>query len=284
MSRYAPAILGVLVIVGLTIPQIVMTDRFAESNVIAEEQAKLLANVPMKFGDWVGEDLQVTSVVRQVAGAVGALSRVYRNKRTGDEVNLWLIVGHARPICGHTPNICYPSSGFIQRASENSLHPFTFPGQPEAPFWTNTFTKEDLTGRQFVRVFWAWYNPLDEDAQHGKVRWQAVKNPRWQFGNTRALFKMYFTNQMRDPRETTEDSPCSRFARDFLPVVGQALSQAPAKASEVVVEDESAGPSQDVSLESVEGESGKSEVAPDNTEGSAAAEESPPAEAGDRQN
>ena len=30
MSRYLPAILGVLVIVGLTIPQFVMTDRLGQ--------------------------------------------------------------------------------------------------------------------------------------------------------------------------------------------------------------------------------------------------------------
>ena len=46
MSRYLPAILGVLVIVGLTIPQILMTDRFAGSNFTADQQAELLKNVP----------------------------------------------------------------------------------------------------------------------------------------------------------------------------------------------------------------------------------------------
>jgi hypothetical protein len=35
---------------------------------------------------------------------------------------------------------------------------------------------------------------------------------------------MYFTSEMRDPKETTEESPCSRFARDFLPIVNTALS------------------------------------------------------------
>jgi hypothetical protein len=237
MSRYLPAILGVLVIVGLTIPQFIMTDRLHNSNAIAEAQAKLLSRVPKDFGDWRGEDREVTDEVRRTAGTVGAISRVYRNTRTGDQVDLWLIVGHARPVSAHTPNICYAASGFIQRAPENSLHPFAFPGQEEAPFWTNTFVKEDSTGRQLVRVFWSWYNPLDEDAQKGDVHWQASKNPRWQFGNTRALYKMYFTSVMRDPKETTEESPCSRFARDFLPVVDKALAQVDGKSVAEPVEE-----------------------------------------------
>src|SRR5262245_25254287 len=229
MSRYLPAILGVLVIVGLTIPQFLMTDRMADSNAIADAQAKLLDYDPKKFGDWTSDDTEITQEVRRTAGATGAISRTYRNSRTGDQVSLWLIVGHARPVSAHTPNVCYAGSGFVQRAPENSLHPFAFPGQPEEPFWTNTFVKEDTTGRQLVRVFWSWYNPLDEEAQQGKVHWQAAKNARWQFGNTRALYKMYFTSVMRDPKETTEESPCSRFARDFLPIVDKALAQVDGK-------------------------------------------------------
>ncbi|MEX0642599.1 MAG: exosortase-associated EpsI family protein [Pirellulales bacterium] len=240
MTRYLPAILGVLLIVVLTVPQVLMSDRFADSNRIAEEQAELLQKVPDKFGDWIGEDMKVTEEVRRTAGATGAISRLYRNTRTGDQVNLWLIVGHARPVSAHTPNICYAGSGFVQRAPENSLHAFAFPGQDEAPFWTNTFIKEDTTGRQLVRVFWSWFNPLDEAANNGEVHWQAAKNPRWQFGNTRALYKMYFTSVMRDPKETTDESPCSRFARDFLPVVdtvlaqveGKSVSEAPAAAED----------------------------------------------------
>ncbi len=224
MSRYWPIVLGVLVIVGLTIPQIRMTDRFADANVTALQRADLLKNVPKTIGNWQGEDMPVEETVRDTAGVVGpAISRVYRNSRTGETVDLWLIVGHGRAISGHTPNICYRSAGFEMRAPESSLYPMVFEGQPEAPFLTNTFFKEDVTGRRLVRVFWSWYNPeTDEDLS--TVEWEAPSNARWYFGNTRALYKMYFTSEMRDPMETAEESPCLRFARDFLPVVNKALA------------------------------------------------------------
>jgi hypothetical protein len=35
---------------------------------------------------------------------------------------------------------------------------------------------------------------------------------------------MYFTASMRDPKETADESPCVRFARDFLPEVNKALA------------------------------------------------------------
>lgn len=223
MSRYLPIILGVLAIVGLTIPQIVMSDRFAGANFSAEQQAKLLDNVPMEFGDWVGENMAIDKETRRTAGAIGAVSRNYRNSRTGEDVKLWLIVGHARVISAHTPDICFRSSGFTMRAPENSKHPFAFEGQSPAQFWTNTFVKEDATGRQLVRVFWSWYNPSGE-SQDGRVHWEAPTNSRWHFGNTRAVYKMYFTSNMRDPKETTEQSPCVNFAREFLPIVDEALT------------------------------------------------------------
>lgn len=224
MSRYLPIVLGVLVIVGLTIPQIVMSDRFASTNVSASQRAELLKKVPKKIGDWIGEDMPIDKNVRDVAGAVGAVSREYRNSRTNEKVNLWLIVGHARAISSHTPNTCYPASGFEQRARENSLYPMEFPGVPRAPFWTNTFFKEDVNGRRLVRVFWSWHNPPTDEESKGKVVWEAPENSRWHFGNTRALYKMYFTSEMRDTSETAEQSACLRFAREFMPIVNEALA------------------------------------------------------------
>jgi hypothetical protein len=223
MSRYLPIVLGVLLIVGLTIPQIRMTDRFSGENITVEQQAELLKLVPTKFGNWRGEEMDVDEQVRERAGAVGAVSRVYRNIRTRDVVNLWLIVGHGRPVSRHTPNVCYRTSGFEARAEEDSLYPMTFGDEEQAQFWTNTFFKEDFSGRQLIRVFWSWYN-TESDEHPGEVVWEAPTNPRWYFGNTRALYKMYFTSEMRDPMETAEQSPCLQFAREFLPEVNKALS------------------------------------------------------------
>lgn len=231
MSRYLPIVLGVVAIVGLTVVQSLMSDRFVDTNVTAEQRAKLLANVPKEFGEWTGEDLKVTEEVRDTAGAVGCVSRMYTNQRTGEKVKLWLIVGHARDISAHTPDVCFPGSGFSMRAPSHSLYPFAY-GQSDpnnAKFWTNTFIKEDsLAGRQLERVFWAWYNP-----QPGApVVWRAETNPRWTFGNTRALFKMYFTSQMGDVNETTEDSAALEFGKQFLPIIERILSDSDIRAPE----------------------------------------------------
>jgi hypothetical protein len=225
MSRYLPIAVGILLIVGLTIVQVRMTDRLSDGNFTAAQRAELLKNVPMNIGDWKGTDMEVLESVKQTAGAEGTpISRRYRNSRTGEEVDLWLVVGHGRPISAHTPDICYPSSGFHARSAENAVHTMVMRDDTQVPFLTNTFFREDrLTGRRLYRVFWAWYNTENEDHE-GKVVWEAPTNARWYFGNTRALYKMYFTSVMRDTGETAEKSAAVNFALDFLPVVNGALT------------------------------------------------------------
>jgi hypothetical protein len=254
MTRYLPIVVGVLLIVGLTIRHAQMSDRFAASNVSAEQRAELLRLIPMSFGDWHGEDKPVDPEVKAKAGSIGeAVSRNYRNARTGERVDLWLIVGHAREISAHTPDVCYPGAGFEARGKENGLYPLVINGQ-EASFWTNTFYKEDVTGRHLLRVFWTWFNSESKENQ-GKVVWESPQNARWVFGNTRALYKMYFTSEMRDSMETPDQSSCIHFARDFLPEVEKALTQVSAP-----------GTAKSPELKAASGES-SAEVAPSTSAG-----------------
>jgi hypothetical protein len=222
MMRQIPIILGVLALVGLTLAEARMSGRFQGSNMTEEEFAALLKNVPETIGDWHGVNLPVEEQVRKTAGARGYVSRSYKNDLTGEVVTVWLIVGHSKDVMRHTPDVCYVSSGFTARAPENSLQSFVFNGKDLGEFYTNTFIKEDMTGRQLVRVFWSWYKPADD----GTVEWKAPKIVRMEFGNTPALYKLYFTNNMLNYRETTEESASMKFAKEFLPVVDKALSSA----------------------------------------------------------
>jgi Protein of unknown function (DUF3485) len=220
MMRQLPIVLGVLAVVGFTVAEARISGRFQGSDITEEQFAEMLKNVPMNIGDWEGKDLPVEDQVKKTAGARGYVSRSYKNSISGETVSIWLIVGHSKDIVRHTPDICYPSSGFTTRSPENSIQSFVFDGESMGDFYTNTFIKEDAIGRQLVRVFWSWYKPSED----GTVTWKAPKIVRWEFGNARSLYKLYFTSPMRDIRETTDESPCMKFAEEFLPVVDKALS------------------------------------------------------------
>ena len=227
MIRQLPIILGVLALIGFTMAEARMSGRFQGSDMTEEQFAAMLKQVPQDIGDWHGTDLPVEDQVKKTAGARGYVSRRYTNKITGESVTIWLIVGHSRHVVRHTPDVCYPSSGFKTMSPENSRETFVFEGQPKADFFTNKFLREDVTGRHLERVFWSWFKPQKD----GKVVWKAPDVVRWEFGNSPSLFKLYFTSAMRDYRETTNEGPSMKFAELFLPVVDKALSTAPEPAA-----------------------------------------------------
>ena len=202
-----------------------MSDRWAATNITAEEFAARFAKVPKTIGDWEGEDLEVDEIVRKTAGAVGYVSRVYTNQVNGQQVKLWLIVGHSRDICRHTPDVCYQSSGAYKQSKENIPFTLAFDDLPAADFWTNTFIIEG-EGRSLQRVFWTWFNPSDS-APAEEVVWEAPKYQRFRFGNARALYKMYFTGTMPGPSQTADESPCMEFAKEIMPTLQEALSAEP---------------------------------------------------------
>jgi hypothetical protein len=220
MIRQLPIVLGVVALIGFTVAEARMSGRFQGSNMTEEMFAALLDKVPMDIGEWHGTNMPVDDQVKKTSGARGYVSRSYRNSVTDEEVTIWLIVGHSKDVCRHTPDVCYPSSGFQTMSPENARETFVFEGQPHADFYTNKFLKEDETGRQLLRVFWSWYKPADD----GAVAWEAPEIVRWRFGNAPSLFKLYFTSSMRDYKETTDESPCMKFAEVFLPIVDKALS------------------------------------------------------------
>jgi hypothetical protein len=237
------AVAGV-VLAGATLVEARLSDRWSESNVSAQEFAQRFARVPKSIDDWHGEDLPVDEKVQEKSGAVGYVSRSYRNSRTGETVTLWLIVGHARDICRHTPDICYPSAGFHMQSDHNVRQTLTGEGlDDKEEFWTNTFIKEDSLGTSRVRVFWAWNSASKETA--GKLDWEAPDHPRFYYGNDRALYKMYFSNTMGSATETADDSPAVRFAKRFLPVLNQALLTDPEATAPSETAPADAAPSQE---------------------------------------
>ena len=118
-----PALLGGILIVSLSFYEgYALKDRWGTPGAEAAELGKRFEQVPKEIGDWVGEDLPVDEIVKNTAGAVNYVSRRYKNQQTGRDVTLWLIVGHSRDICRHTPNICYPASGFRQDGIQIKYH------------------------------------------------------------------------------------------------------------------------------------------------------------------
>jgi hypothetical protein len=218
LRLFIPVGVTVLLIGLATWREAIYSDRWATSSVSAEDFGQRFELVPRKVGPWVGEDKEETQEVLEMAGAVRHVSRTYVNSETNARVDLWLVVGHSRDICRHTPDICYPGHGFSQLGSRLKQR-IDVPGEPPATFFTAKFRDESaLGGQQVQRVFWAW-----NGNEEGKDVWDAPEYQKQYYGNNTALYKMYFTASMKDLDEPVEDSAALEFGKLMIPAVNRAL-------------------------------------------------------------
>lgn len=213
---YVPVAVTMVLLVSLTIVEAQFSDRWTDSSISAEEFGKRFANLPMEVGAWVGTDEEVKDETLEVAGAVNHVSRYYLNDSTNERVDIWLVVGHARDIGRHTPDVCYPSQGFAQDGDKLKQH-IEASGEEPATFFTARFRSESNPGRP-TRVFWAWHaNQTPED------QWEAPDNTRLAFGNNTALYKLYFTSNMSDKNQPITENIGYEFAKIMLPVINRTL-------------------------------------------------------------
>lgn len=225
-----PALLGGILILSLSFVEgFYMKDRWGKPGAEAAEMGKLFAQVPKEIGDWVGEDLPVDEIVKNTAGAVNYVSRRYHNERTDRDVTLWLIVGHSRDIVRHTPNICYPASGFREDGLQIKYH-FDLNDDETADFYTSKFIKDDAFGRRVERVFWSWNHP-------DYNKWEAPDSARMHYGLSNALYKVYFTSSVLMDEDSADENVAAEFAELMLPAINAALfPNGKAENEEVVVE------------------------------------------------
>ncbi len=213
-----PIALAVLIVVSLTLVEASISDRWRDGSIDATDFDKLFEQVPKEgkeIGAWEGVDLPVGDLVKKTAGAVSYVSRRYTHMTTGRQVTLWLIVGHSRDICRHTPNVCRRTSGYTQLGSQ-STHRIESDGQDPAVFYTAKFEKQDAFGRSVERVFWAWNLP-------GTNLWEAPGSPRRHYGNSRALYKLYFTSDVMSDEDRVDKNIAAEFAEMMLPKINAAL-------------------------------------------------------------
>lgn len=220
LRLYVPVAVTVVLIGSLTAWESIYSDRFTSSSVTAAEFGKRFANLPMEIGVWEGKDNPVKEETLKTAGAVNHVSRTYTNRETNEKVDVWLVVGHARDICRHTPNVCYPSQGFSMDGAQLKQAIDAEDGAAKGAFHTARFRQESALahGSPLVRVFWAWNPNTGEDQQ-----WVAPDNSRLAFGNNTALYKLYFTSGMKDRDESVSDNVAVKFGRLALPVINKTL-------------------------------------------------------------
>jgi hypothetical protein len=220
MSRLMPVATAVLLLLAYGLADGYWTDRWSLSRELAEAPARLAA-VPLRVGDWEGEESELDPRQARQGEIKGSILRRYTNRATGEALSVLLVCGRPGPIAVHSPEVCLGGAGFeLQREEER--RGVSGPGlSGEDSFWEGRFHKPAEAVPEVIDVDWSW---------NAGAGWKAVKNPRLFFARQRVLYKLYVTRAVARPDAAPgagaageARGPSREFLTVFLPEVDRAL-------------------------------------------------------------
>jgi hypothetical protein len=240
------AALAGLLVVGVTVVQGTWTERWVRQDDGGRlaEAAELLERVfPERFGEWVCEqELDSNDQELQRAGAVGHVSKLYRNTRTNARVSAFVVCATPHDASGHTPDRCYPGAGFEIGETEHR-HEVKLPDGTEVETFTATFRKAGQT----LRIFWTYGIPdgpdpdgpdpdgkggassaggeqrVAQDAGTGRLRWIAPGIARIALSGEPAVYKLYAIIDQTKLTTSQATAECSDFIATGLAALNEQL-------------------------------------------------------------
>lgn len=194
MIRYSHLGVALALILGPGLTLGIWTGRFVHSDEPGASGARL-ENLPLDFGEWHGADLTIDKGSLAIGEIVNYKDRRYINLRTRSDFSALVVCGRPGPISVHTPESCFPGSGYSMVGSPTSVYLNLGDDLPAAEFKTARFRKQGANEVQEIQTFWAWTTDGN---------WQAPNYPRWTFGGSPALYKVYITRAATD-KESVEE-------------------------------------------------------------------------------
>src|SRR5271157_2144912 len=140
-------VLSLAVVMALTVASGVLQGRIRNRwgpPEIMLAAAKKLEDVPRQFGGPHNDRWQLKSTetmdqyALEMLECTGYIVRTYENRKTGDVVSMFVVVGPAGPIAVHTPEICFPSQNYKSRDTRERVAIPDAQGQ-EDQFWALSF-------------------------------------------------------------------------------------------------------------------------------------------------
>jgi hypothetical protein len=173
---------------------------------------------PERFGDWeVERELESDPKELAAAGAVGHISRLYRNIRTKSRVSTFVVCALPYDASAHTPDRCYPGAGFTIGESEHRVKvPLSEGRQAEA--LTGTFQKSGQT----LRIFWSY--GIEGATGDGRIEWVAPQLPRIALSGEPAVYKLYAIADQTRIGASQSMIDCENLIAQLAPALDSALA------------------------------------------------------------
>ena len=158
----------------------------------------------IRFEDWLPTEVPTEMPLNEQSTAT---SRRYESAGSKRTAVVSFISGIPGSVATHTPDVCYPGSGYKTLRGPRK-ESFTLSDGRTGTAYVADFEKKTQTKLDRVRVRWAWTTD---------GTWSAPENPRWEFaGQLRApvLYKVYVATPLPDVAEddaAEDDAPTKAF-------------------------------------------------------------------------
>ncbi|MFL5330438.1 MAG: hypothetical protein ACJ8C4_16165 [Gemmataceae bacterium] len=194
MNGVTRFLLVAALITGATIAHGYVTGRWTAH---ASQASYALPALPQTLGNWRGEE------VKSDLGIDQRLTNLTRRYTRGTRsFTISLTVGPAGLAAQHTPEYCYPSSGYHTVGTTLLM---TVPDRADV-FRNAVYRTEFGDAAQSLRILWAW---------NADGNWVAPRYPELQFLGRVALRKLYVVSADAD-RAPEDDAELQDFLKQLL--------------------------------------------------------------------
>ena len=144
-----------------------------------------LKEIPETLGDWEGTSASMDPHVARATGATDKIVRTYQHRRTGQKINLIVLFGPSSEMYVHTPENCYPASGFSLTSGPNRRQITS--GKKRFLFNSLVYTKGQGSSTEIAEVYYTWYY---------SGRWNPnLVTPKW-LERIPGMFKVHVERQV----------------------------------------------------------------------------------------
>ena len=191
-----------------------------------------LTKLPEKFNGWElikGGERQLDADTMKITGGTDHSLKTYANNLTGVFVTVLILYGPADPVLPHTPQVCYPASGF-EVGEMPSIRVVKYPagvdteGRPverKADFLAASYHKPN--GRQNLRE--AVYHSFRLDGEWSPWIGKDRKFPRRNPG----IFKVQIQRMVAEGESLSQGDPIEQFLGTFLGNLEEAIKRSASK-------------------------------------------------------
>jgi hypothetical protein len=193
----------------------VRAGRYAEMVEAGEKAPFALEEIPMTLGPWKGEEAKLDSEIARVTGASDMASRIYTDQRTGVKLGVVVLYGPASKVYIHSPETCYPRSGFHQ-VDLRMIQPIDN-GREKVPFASLLYEKGGGSTADRHQVYYSWH--------YGR-RWSAAALMQKQVDRLPGMFKVHIDRRVGLHEKIDADDPGIEFLEYLMPYLQRRIDEA----------------------------------------------------------